>query len=250
MFRSLSFWPFLSWWRRILCNNNGNDNIVPPQVADDGYGVSYIIVGENLITFHISSKFSCPVTVRAQNESSAYYRSICILFMLAFNSQHTLSLFLPACVTCRTHTGLVSTFGRPCMISRHFSSLKMTRRWWRMQMGKSTFNRHCGIIGCIQLTYELHWISLSWFIYTRPCSVLVTGCTSDLFAFLVSHIIGAGHSTLSHKRNSCYSFNVFFSFFSELFCLWCWGKDVIFNNGRFSAMVVSPITKTYGQFLP
>lgn len=34
------------------------------QVADDGYGVSYIIVGENLITFHISSKFSCPDTVR------------------------------------------------------------------------------------------------------------------------------------------------------------------------------------------
>ncbi|XP_047451947.1 carnitine O-palmitoyltransferase 1, muscle isoform [Mugil cephalus] len=31
-------------------------------VADDGYGVSYIIVGENLITFHISSKFSCPTT--------------------------------------------------------------------------------------------------------------------------------------------------------------------------------------------
>ncbi|KAG8522551.1 Carnitine O-palmitoyltransferase 1, liver isoform, partial [Galemys pyrenaicus] len=32
-------------------------------VADDGYGVSYIIVGENLINFHISSKFSCPETV-------------------------------------------------------------------------------------------------------------------------------------------------------------------------------------------
>ncbi|XP_061138128.1 carnitine O-palmitoyltransferase 1, muscle isoform [Syngnathus typhle] len=31
-------------------------------VADDGYGVSYIIVGENLITFHISSKFSSPDT--------------------------------------------------------------------------------------------------------------------------------------------------------------------------------------------
>ncbi|XP_078539011.1 carnitine O-palmitoyltransferase 1, liver isoform isoform X2 [Lissotriton helveticus] len=27
-------------------------------VADDGYGVSYIIVGENLINFHVSSKFS------------------------------------------------------------------------------------------------------------------------------------------------------------------------------------------------
>ncbi|XP_068170162.1 carnitine O-palmitoyltransferase 1, liver isoform isoform X2 [Antennarius striatus] len=31
-------------------------------VADDGYGVSYIIVGENLINFHISSKCSSPET--------------------------------------------------------------------------------------------------------------------------------------------------------------------------------------------
>ncbi|XP_066439299.1 carnitine O-palmitoyltransferase 1, liver isoform isoform X1 [Eleutherodactylus coqui] len=31
-------------------------------VADDGYGVSYIIVGENLINIHISSKFSSPET--------------------------------------------------------------------------------------------------------------------------------------------------------------------------------------------
>ncbi|XP_014380535.1 carnitine O-palmitoyltransferase 1, muscle isoform isoform X2 [Alligator sinensis] len=31
-------------------------------VADDGYGVSYMIGGENLITFHISSKFSSPET--------------------------------------------------------------------------------------------------------------------------------------------------------------------------------------------
>ncbi|XP_068595339.1 carnitine O-palmitoyltransferase 1, liver isoform [Brachionichthys hirsutus] len=31
-------------------------------VADDGYGVSYIIVGENLINFHISSKYSSPET--------------------------------------------------------------------------------------------------------------------------------------------------------------------------------------------
>lgn len=33
------------------------------KVADDGYGVSYIIVGENLINFHISSKHSSPETV-------------------------------------------------------------------------------------------------------------------------------------------------------------------------------------------
>ncbi|KAM7396472.1 hypothetical protein PAMP_019508 [Pampus punctatissimus] len=31
-------------------------------VADDGYGVSYIIVGENLVNFHISSKRSSPET--------------------------------------------------------------------------------------------------------------------------------------------------------------------------------------------
>lgn len=28
-------------------------------VADDGYGVSYIIVGEDMINFHVSSKYSC-----------------------------------------------------------------------------------------------------------------------------------------------------------------------------------------------
>lgn len=31
-------------------------------VADDGYGVSYIIAGENMIFFHISSKRSSPLT--------------------------------------------------------------------------------------------------------------------------------------------------------------------------------------------
>ena len=32
-------------------------------VADDGYGVSYIIVGEDCIFFHVSAKKSCPGTV-------------------------------------------------------------------------------------------------------------------------------------------------------------------------------------------
>ena len=31
-------------------------------VADDGYGVSYIVAGENMIFFHISSKRSSPET--------------------------------------------------------------------------------------------------------------------------------------------------------------------------------------------
>ena len=32
-------------------------------VADDGYGVSYIIAGEDYIFIHVSSKRSCPTTV-------------------------------------------------------------------------------------------------------------------------------------------------------------------------------------------
>lgn len=72
-------------------------SLVFPQVADDGYGVSYIIVGENLITFHISSKFSSPDTVRAQNESRAYYRSICMLLMLPFKTHHSFCFCLSVC---------------------------------------------------------------------------------------------------------------------------------------------------------
>lgn len=33
------------------------------QVADDGYGVSYIICHEDMIMFHVSSKKSSPETV-------------------------------------------------------------------------------------------------------------------------------------------------------------------------------------------
>ncbi|TKS73231.1 Carnitine O-palmitoyltransferase 1, liver isoform [Collichthys lucidus] len=40
----------------------GEDSAFLKEVADDGYGVSYIIVGENLINFHISSKHSSPET--------------------------------------------------------------------------------------------------------------------------------------------------------------------------------------------
>ena len=35
-------------------------------VADDGYGVSYIINGEDTIFFHVSAKKSCPKTVSKQ----------------------------------------------------------------------------------------------------------------------------------------------------------------------------------------
>jgi carnitine O-palmitoyltransferase 1 len=39
-------------------------------VADDGYGVSYIIAGENVIFFHVSCKQSCPTTVSIASENT------------------------------------------------------------------------------------------------------------------------------------------------------------------------------------
>lgn len=178
-------------------------------MADDGYGVSYIIVGENLITFHISCKFSCPDTVRAQHKS---YTSVFMLHLSQLSDLrsvfHSLSLslspslLLPNCVTCRTHTGLVSTSGRPWLISRRFSSLKTIRRLWSMQsirswkMGKSTYNGQCAAF----VSQEKPVL-----VFT---TLLVTGCTSDLFCYS-GHILGAGHSTLSDRRTSCYSSNLF-----------------------------------------
>lgn len=48
-------------------------------VADDGYGVSYIIVGEDLLFFHVSSKKSCPITVRLN-------RHVNMLFTICFTT--------------------------------------------------------------------------------------------------------------------------------------------------------------------
>lgn len=42
-------------------------------VADDGYGVSYIIAGENLIFFHISAKLNCQQTVSGVVWSRIFY---------------------------------------------------------------------------------------------------------------------------------------------------------------------------------
>lgn len=50
-------------WFNIFHLNKFSGGFGP--VADDGYGVSYIIAGENLIFFHISSKRTCPLTVNS-----------------------------------------------------------------------------------------------------------------------------------------------------------------------------------------
>lgn len=39
-------------------------SLSPLQANDHGYGISYIFMGENMITFHISSKKSSTKTVR------------------------------------------------------------------------------------------------------------------------------------------------------------------------------------------
>ena len=43
-------------------------------MADDGYGVSYMIAGENTIFFHVSSKFSSSETVSLSCSSSGLRR--------------------------------------------------------------------------------------------------------------------------------------------------------------------------------
>uniref|UniRef100_A0A8C5HL81 carnitine O-palmitoyltransferase n=1 Tax=Gouania willdenowi TaxID=441366 RepID=A0A8C5HL81_GOUWI len=47
-------------------------------VADDGYGVSYIIVGEDMINFHVSSKHSCTDTVSNWNQDSREKSILCV----------------------------------------------------------------------------------------------------------------------------------------------------------------------------
>lgn len=39
-------------------------SLSPLQASDHGYGIAYIFTGENMITFHISSKKSSTETVR------------------------------------------------------------------------------------------------------------------------------------------------------------------------------------------
>ena len=41
-------------------------------VADDGYGVSYIIAGENVLFFHVSCKNSCTTTVSSYKSQWSY----------------------------------------------------------------------------------------------------------------------------------------------------------------------------------
>lgn len=103
------------------------------KVADDGYGISYIILGENHINFHISSKHSSPETVS----------SLIFHFFFFFNGHFKWkSLLESSCISfffCffRTHIVLGPTSDRPCWTS--WVSLSSTTKlpsdgclcWWK-----------------------------------------------------------------------------------------------------------------------
>lgn len=94
------------------------------QVADDGYGVSYIILGENLINFHISSKRSSPETV------SSPVRSTPIFFLLLTLKPFTHFSFIPGLPpfwhqhqTC--HAGHVE----PLWVGQESQVIVLSRAW-------------------------------------------------------------------------------------------------------------------------
>ena len=49
-------------------------------MSDDGYGVSYMIAGEDTIFFHISSKNSCDHTVSSEKSTFDKYCIGCMIF--------------------------------------------------------------------------------------------------------------------------------------------------------------------------
>ncbi|XP_023681837.1 carnitine O-palmitoyltransferase 1, liver isoform-like isoform X1 [Paramormyrops kingsleyae] len=56
-------------------------------VADDGYGVAYIILGENMINFHISSKHSCSQTDSRQFGAQIGKALLDLLSLLSFDQR-------------------------------------------------------------------------------------------------------------------------------------------------------------------
>lgn len=143
----------------------------------------------------------------------------CGSFLLSLWTQHSLSLalLLSYRMTLRTHTGLVSTFGRPCLILKHFSRQRIVRRQWHTQntsswkMGRSTYERDCSAVWCIWLAQNC--LSL------LQNSLMKRKCCGDR---LHLHIVGVGHSTLSNKK-SCY----LFLFICQSCVIWYWGKDAL-----------------------
>ena len=59
------------------------------QVADDGYGVSYVIAGEDIIFFHVSSKRTSPETVSHLNIMTNFFWNVPLLFFFQDSQRFT-----------------------------------------------------------------------------------------------------------------------------------------------------------------
>lgn len=103
------------------------------KVADDGYGISYIILGENHINFHISSKHSSPETV----SSLIFHFFSSLMAILNEKAYWNLLHFFLLLFFFRTRIVLGPTSDRPCWTS--WVSLSSTTKlpsdgclcWWK-----------------------------------------------------------------------------------------------------------------------
>lgn len=115
MYVFIHLFSFKLWGKRPV---HINSNLLFLKVADDGYGVSYIIVGENLINFHISSKRSSPETVSSLVNSFLGKSYPCPL-----HNEKTFEFFL---LYSRTPTALEATSDSPCWTCSNSSTLTRT----------------------------------------------------------------------------------------------------------------------------
>lgn len=93
-------------------------------VADDGYGVSYIIAGEDLLFFHISSKASCSSTV----DSSPYWEIVQEFFN--FSNQLITNFVASFAGRCTFFKGDRTLIGRYQKSLRRISMPKEIGKWF------------------------------------------------------------------------------------------------------------------------
>lgn len=78
-------------------------------MADDGYGVSYIILDENSIHFHVSSKFSCSETVR-DNPFLFWYLLLRLFYSLSTKNLVGLATYVIFCFLLCQHMLYINVF--------------------------------------------------------------------------------------------------------------------------------------------
>lgn len=121
------------------------------KVADDGYGVSYIIVGEDLINFHISSKCSSPETV-----SSLVVHSCCE-FLFLFVSIILSSEFIYLFFLFQDSHRFGANIRRAMMeMLELFNLEKKPAKWYTLICGMNTKN----CLSCINILSQAYMESI------------------------------------------------------------------------------------------